>query len=251
MTPAEPDTAKASRRAARESQRARVIAEIRRLAAVNGGVPPGSRQFSRKTGIPRSALIGNLWARWNDALREAGLPAREGQSRLQDEDLLAAIAGVARTIGRKPTAADLATWRASGRVLSAQSTYLRHFGGMKGMLRALKRWAAADAERADILAMVAGIADDPEPEPRVTGAVYLLRHGRLYKIGCSRMVEQRVWELQQTLPGKSKLVHIIRTDDPHGIEAYWHRRFAQKRVHGEWFSLSAEDIATFRRHRIQ
>ena len=65
------------------------------------------------------------------------------------------------------------------------------------------------------------------------------------------MVEQRVLELQQTLPGKSKLVHIIGTDDPHGIEAYWHRCFAENRVHGEWFSLCAQDIATFRRHRLQ
>ncbi len=42
----------------------------------------------------------------------------------------------------------------------------------------------------------------------------------------------------------------METDDRYGTESYRHKRFAEKRVNGEWFELSKADIAVFRRRKF-
>jgi hypothetical protein len=83
-----------------------------------------------------------------------------------------------------------------------------------------------------------------------SGFVYLIRSGRHYKVGRSNSAGRREYELAIQLPEKAQTAHVIRTDDPVGIEAYWHNRFAPKRKNGEWFDLTAADIAAFRRRKF-
>ncbi|MGH7987977.1 MAG: GIY-YIG nuclease family protein [Candidatus Binataceae bacterium] len=78
-------------------------------------------------------------------------------------------------------------------------------------------------------------------------SVYLLRSGRFYKIGRTNAAGRRQYELQIQLPERARIVHEIKTDDPIGIEPYWHRRFEAKRRNGEWFDLDSAEVTAFRR----
>ncbi len=85
--------------------------------------------------------------------------------------------------------------------------------------------------------------------PASLGYVYLLKHGarREYKIGRTNNPVRREGELEIQLPEKPQPIHYIKTDDPAGIENYWHSRFADKRKEGEWFALTAQDVRSFKR----
>lgn len=238
---------------AEDKTRMRIIGEIRRIAAENGGTPPGIKRFATLTGIQRSQWQGKIWARWSEAVKEAGFVPNPRQGPLEYADLLGCMAAAIRALQRIPAEAELALLRRAGYRIPTNQTYIRHFGGKPGLLRHLKQWTAATPGWSDVAAILADVPDEPEPEEPAdaTGAVYLLRHGPHHKIGCSRAPDHRLPELRLMLPPRNHLVHVIKTDDPFGVESYWHRRFAEKRVRGEWFKLSRQDVAVFRRWRTQ
>ena len=66
--------------------------------------------------------------------------------------------------------------------------------------------------------------------------------GKYHKIGRSSCAEKRAFELRILLPEKLELIHKVKTDDPVGIERYWHERFKDKHKNGEWFDLSADEV---------
>lgn len=74
------------------------------------------------------------------------------------------------------------------------------------------------------------------------GYVYLINAGEFYKIGISRNVDRRITQLSTIPPFDVTLVCIIETDDMLGLENKLHTMFSEKRVNGEWFTLSDEDV---------
>jgi hypothetical protein len=49
-----------------------ILREIKRTTQANGGTPLRKLQFESETGIKRYDWFGVYWARWSDAVREAG-----------------------------------------------------------------------------------------------------------------------------------------------------------------------------------
>lgn len=231
-----------------------ILAEIRRTAAENDGVALGKKRFLNATGIAESDWLGRYWTRWSDALREAGVAGQAMNPRLPDDAILAAAATIVRRLGRFPTAAEI---RLAGREdpsLPSHNTF-RRFGGLRGLREALAEYVESHGYE-DLMAVIGPPSVSPAvsaPADRTTleeGFVYLLKSGHHYKIGKARSVEHRQRQLAIQLPERAEVIHRIRTDDPYGIEAYWHARFAEKRLNGEWFSLTPSDVKIFKRRRF-
>jgi hypothetical protein len=233
-----------------------VLSEIRRTAAENGGQPLGRGAFFNATGIRESDWIGKWWPRWNDVLAEAGLPPNQMNPRRPDDDMLQRLAELLRELGHYPVIAELKMKASTDKTFPSPKTFDR-FGGKRGVAARLQAFAV-ERSLDDVAALCAPVLEggDEDDSAAVTleaapvGVVYLVKSGRFYKVGRSNAVGRRQYELAIQLPEKATLVHSIATDDPPGIEGYWHRRFADRRRNGEWFELTTADVSAFRRRKF-
>jgi hypothetical protein len=236
-----------------------ILDEIRRTAEANGGTPLGMDRFEDETGITQADWFGKFWARWGDAVREAGLAPNKLNTAFEDEHLLDAYADYARDLGRLPVSGDLRLKRKSDRKFPSWNTFAR-LGSKADLVSKLLDYCRSRPGLSGVVGMCedylsSGGDDVDAPNLKLCdeaqmGFVYLMRSGNFYKIGWSNSVGRREYELGIQLPEAVAMVHAIRTDDPPGIEAYWHNRFADKRKNGEWFKLDADDVRAFKRRKF-
>jgi len=229
-----------------------IISEIKRLTAENGGTAPGVGTFANSTGITAGKWRGVYWAKWSDALTEAGVAANEWQKKRDSNEVLHKLAELCRSLGKMPTTSEMKLHARSDPSFPNTKTIANHFGGIHDVVTALRRLAMS-GEYTDLAAVLPPTSTEPEmPRSRNSdGVVYLLKSGPHYKIGRSDDIERRFREITIALPESVTLIHSIRTDDPSGIEAYWHRRFADRRANGEWFKLSGDEVKAFRKRTFQ
>ncbi len=213
------------------------------------------RAFERQTGIRESDWFPHLWLRWSDAVQEAGLTRNAFTKAWSDDYLLENYARLAQRLGRLPIQGELILESKANASFPSEKTF-RRFEGKSKLLSGVVGFCRTHAGFDDVLAMcegaVAGLgrnADLPvRAKPIVTsGFVYLTKSGRHYKIGRTGSLGRREWELRIQIPVPPRTVHRIETDDPVGIETYWHKRFEAKRGEGEWFNLSTDDVQAFKR----
>jgi hypothetical protein len=135
-------------------------------------------------------------------------------------------------------------------------TYSR-FGSKAQLLQRLRAFALERPQYQTLVAQIDALGYEVDETPAETveaaveiGTVYLLRSGKFYKIGRSNAAGRREREIALQLPERASMVHVIRTDDPPGIEAYWHRRFDERRKNGEWCELTSAEVSAFRRRKF-
>ena len=237
-----------------EDMRDQILAEIKRIAAANGGQAPGLKSFESATGIRRHDWLGKFWSKWSDAVTEAGIKPLERTKKIERSFIFPKLAEIVRHYKREPTRSEFDLYKRSDSGLPWYQTLLEHFGSKIEMIDAFRAWAETADGYGDIVALLPATDEQSKivagPSPR-DGYVYLIKSGAFYKIGRGDELEKRVKQIRTALPDASTLEHSIRTDDPSGIEAYWHRRFDDKRANGEWFKLSLQDVAAFKRRKYQ
>ena len=235
-----------------------ILAEIKRTAEESGGVPIGQGKFQNETGIKKWHWQ-KFWPRWSEALREAGFTPNQLRGAYDENELLDKYAKLTQALGKLPAQGDLIFKAHSDSEFANQQTYLNRFGSKVELVKKLTEFCRSHNEYEDVARLCAEYVSPKrkisnEEELGVSegqiGFVYLIKSGRFYKIGKTNSAGRREYELAIQVPEKATTVHVIQTDDPSGIEAYWHNRFAAKRKNGEWFDLSPKDIAAFKRRKL-
>lgn len=231
-----------------------IIDEIKRTATANGDVPLGTDRFAKQTGIKWSDWQGRYWVRWSDAVREAGFEPNQLSQAHDDDFLICKLIDLTRELGHFPVQGHLriksrqskdfpsvGAFRRLGtkrELIDKVAEYCRHNIGFDDVLTICEQTTVVERSKS---------ANDGERVDENFGFVYLLKSSRYFKIGRTNASGRRERELAIQLPERANLVHQIATDDPVGIEAYWHKRFDSKRANGEWFELTAADVKAFRR----
>lgn len=230
-----------------------LISEIKRTAEENGGIPLGIERFLQETGIRTSDWHGKFWARWGDAVKEAGYEPNTLQSAYSDEYVIEKLISLIKEIGHYPVAGEIKLKAKNDKEFPSHNVFTRV--GKKAEL-AQKIISYCDEHQGfdDIIEICKPISQTQiqqnntnENSPTDIAYVYLMKSGRYYKIGRTSCIGMREYSIALQLPEKLKKIHEIKTDDPLGIEAYWHKRFKEKRKNGEWFDLSTEEVNAFKR----
>ena len=235
-----------------------ILKEIRRTADANMGCPLGVRRFESETGIKRSHWQKH-WTRFADAQREAGFTPNEKTPPYEKDDVLGKLTDLTRKLGRVPTDGDLKFTTANQSDFPDPATIRKKISTKREIVRSLIEYCKNKNLYEDVIKICAALETLVEDERQAgvplsvgsaDGFVYLMKSGRYYKIGKTSCVGRREREITLQMPESIKIIHEIKTDDPTGIEAYWHKRFDAKRKNGEWFDLSSEDVSAFRRRKF-
>lgn len=233
-----------------------IIAHIQRIAKING-TAPGRQKFEAETGIKRTEWYGVHWARWGDALQEAGFMSNSLQGALEKEDALQAYVSLIEKLGRIPSEGDIRLARRYDASFPSHSTLGKHIGPKRKRIAAALAHAIENQLDAGVVTTLTNALSALPPETAASkldeiddtkslGFVYLMKLGKYYKIGKTNAPDRRQYEIGLHVAEGIEPMHSIATDDPSGIEAYWHNRFKEKRMNGEWFNLSASDVRAFR-----
>jgi Meiotically up-regulated gene 113 len=221
-------------------------------------VPLGKDRFTRLTGIyPNDWLP--YWSRFSDLQRAAGFEPNRLQAAYTDEHLSTKLIELTRELGRLPTRNEVKT-KAHNDANFPRVGAFQRFGFKAQRIAKLAAYCQERPEYADITALLEPLLDTgaaqneqdlkTHDEASRYGFVYLVKgHPGEYKIGKTTLVDRRVSELGVMAAVEQVLIHEIKTDDPAGVERYWHNRFQDKNMRGEWFRLSPADVKAFKRWR--
>lgn len=233
--------------------KSKILDSIKHFAESNAGRAPGRQAFERETGIKMSEWYPHHWLRWGDALIEAGLAPNKLQTAIDDDVLCEKLIQLTRELGHLPVEGELRIKAREDKSFPSHTVFSR-LGGKQKRIDAVLLYCRQHPGHDDVLTFFESAVPAKEEGSKSEstnkipkGFVYLMKSGRHYKIGRTNSVGTRERQLAIKIPIPPQTIHSIETDDPVGVEAYWHRRFDSKRGEGEWFDLNPEDIQAFKR----
>ncbi len=233
----------------------KILEEIKRTASENGGTALGTARFESETGI-KPYHWEKFWARFGDAVKETGLVPNQMVSGYADGFVFEKLIGLTRKLGKFPTSKEIAVEKNNDSEFPSVSVF-RRLGSKRQLAKKVFEYCQ-DKDGCDDVATLCSVVLKESNDKNafsdargrdMVGEVYLFKSGRYFKVGKTNDIVRRGTEIRIQLPERMTLIHSIKTDDPSGVEAYWHRRFESKRMNGEWFDLNSSDVQAFKSWR--
>ena len=215
------------------------------------GKPLGQGKFEKETGVGYYDW-GEYWPRFSCAQQEAGFEPNHPYIAYDDEYLIKKIIAKIRKFGKYPTQGELRVEQTKDVTFPYNAIKKR---GKSVILNKIVEYCNKKRSYKDILGICKPIIEKngKQVENKNTQdnfgiyEVYLIKSGRYYKIGKTKDTFRRGEEIKIQLPETIELIYSIKTDDPTGVELYWHKRFENKRMKGERFDLTPVDVKAFKR----
>jgi hypothetical protein len=146
--------------------RDQILSEIKRLAEANGGKAPGAEAFETATGITTGSWRGLYWARWSDALTEAGYRPNKFGGKFEADHVIGSLIEAARHYKRLPTEPELQVPTIKSGAAMSWSVALR-----KSASHCLKplRWSTRSARTTPQASKRIGIVGSPTSARTASG----------------------------------------------------------------------------------
>ena len=172
-----------------------ILNEIRRTAAQNEGKPVGVDRFRTETGIAEHEWCGVHWARWSDALSEAGFEPLEWTVGLSEEEILEVLVRLVRQYRRYPTTKEILIEKRANAAIPTPKAIVRKVGLKADAIRKLRDYCSRREDYADVSTIltketIGSVVEKDDSQGKngtsklkPSGYVYLLKSGKLYKIG--------------------------------------------------------------------
>jgi hypothetical protein len=119
--------------------------------------------FFQETGIKYHEWIGKIWARWGDALCEAGFEPNKLQTAYNDDILIEKFIGLARELNRFPVYAEVRMKGRSDHSFPAHNTFAR-LGSKPQLVAKILAYCESRAGYEDVIALCAPIAEHQQSQ---------------------------------------------------------------------------------------
>lgn len=164
-----------------------ILDEIKRTAEADDGTPLGIKAFLRETGIKKSDWCGKFWARWGDALSEAGFSPNQMQDAFPNEFLIEKYIGLIRELGHFPVEGELRLKARRDPEFPSHGTFAR-LGSKQQLAVMTITYCEGREGYDDVVSVCRPFTTPPKQSVRdeslaeeVMGFVYLLQSGRYFK----------------------------------------------------------------------
>jgi hypothetical protein len=138
------------------------------------------------------------WARWGDALKEAGFEPIVPQHKIPEDVICKKFCELSIKLKKKPTYSELKMAKRNDVDFPSSRIMVRHYGSISKLSERAIEYAKRDKEYSsavDYLSTSDGVDRGESRLPTALGCVYLIKGGRRFKVGRTKDVESRIPEL--------------------------------------------------------